>query len=68
MRECGSALAMDDNPLKHVGIYHTGAVWHYGLSRYGVVKDQEKIFIVKYKYEYILAGNTVKFFYGRFLK
>ena len=68
MRECGNALAMDEHPKKHVGIYQEGVVWHYGLSRYGVVKDPEKMFIVKYKHEYITAGNTVKFFYGRFLK
>lgn len=66
MRECGNVLAMDNNRLKHVGIYQNGVVWHYGLSR--VEKDQEKPFITKFTHRYIVAGNTVKFFYARFLK
>lgn len=68
MRECGDALSMDEHPRKHVGIYRNGVIWHYGLTRYGVVKDQEMMFIIKFKHEYITAGDTVKFFYGRFLK
>lgn len=68
LRECGDALAMDEHPRKHVGIYQSGVVWHYGLSRYGVVRAPEKAFIVLYKHLYITAGNTVRFFYGRFLK
>ena len=68
MRECGSILAMDDKAQKHVGIYHAGVVWHYGESKYGVVKMVDKVFITTYRHLYLTAGDTVKFFYGRFLK
>ncbi len=68
MRRCGHVLAMDNHRKKHIGIFLDGVVWHYSNTRDGVVKDQEKVFINKYKHAYITAGQTVEFFYGRFLK
>lgn len=68
VRKCGHVLSMDEHPLKHVGIFLDGVVWHYSNSRAGVAKDQEKLFINKFKHAYITAGQTVEFFYGRFLK
>ena len=59
---------MKNGTKKHIGIFIDGVVWHYNNSRAGVAKDQEKIFITKFEHNYITAGNTVEFFYGRFLK
>lgn len=59
---------MNNGKKKHVGIFLDGVVWHYSNTRDGVVKDPEKVFITKFKYNYITAGQTVEFFYGRFLK
>ena len=61
-------LAMNEHPLKHIGIFLDGVTWHYSNTRDGVVKDQEKVFITKFKHNYITAGQTVEFFYGGFLK
>ena len=68
MRRHGQSLAMGDHPKKHVGIFLDGVVWHYSNTRDGVVKDQEILFRNKFKHAYITAGQTVEFFYGRFLK
>ena len=68
MRKCGHVLSMDDHQKKHVGIFLDGIVWHYSNTRDGVAKDQEKVFITKFKHNYITAGQTVVFYYGRFLK
>lgn len=68
MRKCGHVLSMDKHPKKHIGIFLDGLVWHYSNTRDGVAKDQEKLFIIKFKHNYITAGQTVEFYYGRFLK
>lgn len=59
---------MNNGKKKHIGIFLDGVVWHYSNTRDGVAKDQEKLFITKFKHAYITAGQTVEFFYGRFLK
>jgi len=68
MSRSGHRPKMKDGKKKHIGIFFDGAVWHYSNTRDGVVKDQEKLFITKFKHAYITAGQTVEFFYGRFLK
>lgn len=66
----GHRLKMLKGRAKHIGIYIDGAVWHYSNTRDGVAKDQEKLFINKFRHTpfYKKAGQTVDFFYGRFLK
>jgi len=68
VRQHGSQLIMGDNPRKHVGIYNNGTVWNYSNTHNKVMADPEKLFIDKFKHSYRTAGQTVEFFYGRFLK
>lgn len=64
----GHRLKMGNKESKHIGIFIDGIVWHYSNIQDKVVKDQEIIFIKKFQHAYITAGQTVEFFYGRFLK
>lgn len=70
MNPGGHRLKMKNAPSKHIGIFIDGVVWHYSNTRDGVVKESVTIFINKFKHTpfYIKAGQTVDFFYGRFLK
>lgn len=68
MSSSGHRPKMKDGKKKHIGIFLDGVVWHYSNTRDGVVKDQEKQFVTKFKHAYITAGQKVEFFYGRFLK
>lgn len=58
---------MKNGPLKHIGIFIDGGVWHYSKEKNQVVKDPQKIFIDKFTRLY-KKGGQVEFFYGRFLK
>ncbi|MFP5350859.1 MAG: hypothetical protein ACLGHO_13605 [Gammaproteobacteria bacterium] len=61
-------LEMRKGPKKHIGIYVNGVVWHYSNRGDKVVNEAEMLFINKFTREYKTAGQTVEFFYGRFLK
>ena len=60
---------MNSGKAKHIGIYIDDVVWHYS-SVGKVEKDSVTLFINKIRHSrgYIVAGQTVDFFYGRFLK
>lgn len=62
-----SNLIMKDHRKKHIGIVHKSKVWNYSNSENKVVTDTIEKFIRKFKHAYITAGNTVNFYYGRFL-
>ena len=61
MRKYGHVLSMNNHKSKHIGIFLDGVVWHYSNTRDGVAKDQEKLFITKFKHA------TFGFHTGRFL-
>lgn len=58
---------MKNGKKKHIGIFIDGGVWHYSKKNQ-VEKDPEILFIDKFTRAYMTAGQTVDFFYGRFLK
>lgn len=60
---------MKDSPYKHIGIVVDGVVWHCGFNHV-VAKNSIKPFITMFSlaHGYVQAGQTVEFFYGRFLK
>lgn len=61
---------MKNGASKHIGIYINGVVWHYSNTSAGVIKQSSVLFINQCTHSriYIKAGQTVAFFYGRFLK
>lgn len=68
VQQRGPRLEMKDSEKKHIGIFLNGSVWHYSNTSDKVVQDAEALFITKFKHHYTTAGQTVEFFYGRFLK
>lgn len=64
----GPRLRMRSAAKKHIGFYRDGSVWHYGNSQDKVVKDSRILFTQKFVHAYSTAGQTVEFFYGRYLK
>ncbi len=64
----GAGYLMKDNKRKHVGIFINGQVWHYGNTNDAVLCDTEKMFAQKFTRAYKTAGQTVEFYYGRFLR
>ena len=66
--QSGPRLKMRNSAKKHIGFFRDGFVWHYGNSQDKVVKDDQALFVRKFGHAYLTAGQTVEFFYGRFLK
>ena len=67
MSSPGHQLVMDESSLKHIGIWVSGAVWHYSNTADKVVQDTEAAFIQTFRQAYHRPKQTVEFYYGAFL-
>jgi len=62
---------MEDHPVKHVGIYHNGYVWHYSNTLRKVKKDLVAEWITTFTRIYADKANPdngVVFYYGIYNK
>lgn len=67
IRKSGCSYIMGNNPKKHVGIVTKSKVWNYSNTNNKVVADTLAGFQVKFNSSYNTAGNTVVFYYGKFI-
>ncbi|MCK4708210.1 MAG: hypothetical protein KAU21_06290, partial [Gammaproteobacteria bacterium] len=62
-------ISMNEHPVKHIGIYHKGQVWHYSNSSRMIKKDPIYSWIDMFTRSYKdnkNPKNKVLFFYGLF--
>lgn len=67
VKKVGCAFEMETHPKKHVGILSQGKVWNYSNSHNQVVADMLSLFQSKFSNTYKTTGNTVEFYYGKFI-
>ena len=53
-----STKHMDNVPKKHIGIYHSGTIWHYSNTRHMVVKQNPEQYAKHY------SGSDIAMFFG----
>lgn len=63
----GSSIKMGSMSKKHIGIFTNGHVYHYGNTKNEIACDSPDAFIRKFTGAYGKGGNSVSFYYGRFL-
>lgn len=67
IKKAGCALEMGTHPKKHIGILSQGKVWNYSNTHNKVAADILALFQANFSNAYKTTGNTVEFYYGKFI-